>query len=65
MARRKAFHIKLKHQCHLSQKEEWVSHAQSWEERRLLCYFVFIPIERWTLILTMVEREVFLMKPKH
>ena len=26
---------------------------------------MFIPTERWTLILKMVEREIFLMKLKH
>ena len=35
------------------------------KEKRLLCEFAFIPIEKWTLILKMVERRVFLMKPKH
>ena len=32
---------------------------------RLLCESMFIPIERRTSILQMVEREVFLLKPKH
>ena len=36
--------------------------AQSLKERRLLCESVFIPIERWTLILKLVEREVILTK---
>ena len=44
---------------------EWICDAQSLKERRLLCESVFIPIEKWTLILKMVEREVFLMKPRH
>ena len=32
---------------------------------RLLCESMFIPIERGTSIIKMVEREVFLMKPEH
>ena len=32
---------------------------------RLLCEYMFILIERWTLILKVVEKEVFLMKLKH
>ena len=32
---------------------------------RLLCEFMVIPIEEWTLIPKMLEREVFLMKPNH
>ena len=34
------------------------------KKRRLLCESVFMPIERWTLILKVVEREVFVLKPK-
>ena len=44
---------------------EWICDAQSLKERRLLCESVFIQIEKWNLILKMVEREVFLMKPRH
>ena len=33
--------------------------------RRFLCESMFTPIERWTSILKMVERQVFLTKPKH
>ena len=65
MAEREVFLMKPKHQYHLSQWGECVYGAQSWYERRLLCEFVFIPIEKWTLILKMAEREVFLMKPMH
>ena len=35
------------------------------EKIRLLCESMFIPIEKRTSILEMVEKEVFLMKPKH
>ena len=34
------------------------------KERRLLCESVFVQLDEWTLILKIVEREVFLMKPK-
>ena len=32
---------------------------------RLLCESMFVPTEKQTLILKMVERDVFLMKSKH
>ena len=35
------------------------------KKKRLLCESVFIQIDEGTLILKMVEGEVFLMKPKH
>ena len=44
---------------------EWIYGVQSLKERGLLCEYEFIPIEWWTLILKMVESEVFLMKPKN
>ena len=44
---------------------EWICGAQSLKERGLLCKPVFNPIEKQTLILKMVERNVFLMKPMH
>ena len=65
MAVREVFVIKPKHQYHQSQRGECVYDAQSWKERRLLCESMFIPIERWTSILKMVIRDVFLMNPKH
>ena len=43
---------------------EWICGAQLLKEKRLLCESVFIPIEKWTLILKMIKRDVFLMKPK-
>ena len=57
---KKAFFMKPKHQCHLSQWVERASGAQTWKKRRLLCESVFVPIDRRALILKMVEREVFL-----
>ena len=64
MAERDVFLMKPKHQNHLSQQGECVYSAQSRKERILLCESMFIPIERRTLILKIVEGEVFLMKPK-
>ena len=64
MAIRKVFVKKPKHQYHQSQWGECVYDAQSWKERRLLCESIFILIERQTLILKMVEIEVFLLYPK-
>ena len=65
MVEREVFHMKPKHQYHLSQLGQYVYGAQSQNERRLLCESVFIPTEKWTLIPKLVEKEVFLMKPKH
>ena len=61
---KQVFLLKPKHQNHLSQLGECDYGAQSWRESRLLCESLFIPIQRQTSILKMVEREVFLMKPK-
>ena len=61
--KRKVFLMKPKHQYHLSQWEECVYGAQSWNERGLLCESLFVQIDRRTLILKMVERKFFLMKP--
>ena len=36
MEERDAFLMKPKHQCHLSQWEEWGYDSQSWKEKRLL-----------------------------
>ena len=47
---------------HLSKRGEWIYGAQLLKERSLLCESIFIPIEKWTLILKMVERNIFLMK---
>ena len=43
--------MKPKHQWHLSQWGERAYGAQSWKERGLLCESVFVPIDKWTLIL--------------
>ena len=63
--RKTSFLMKSKHQNHLSQRGEYEYGAQTWKERRLLCESMFIPIERRTWILKMVEKQVFPMKPKH
>ena len=65
MVQWEVFLMNPKHQHHLSQWEECVYGAQSWNERRLLSNSVFIPTERQTSVLKMVERQVFLMKPNH
>ena len=63
MVIKKVFLMKPKHQNHLPHREECVYDAQSWEEKRLLCESMFIPIKRWTSSLKMVIKEVFLVKP--
>ena len=60
-----SFSYEMKTSIHLSRWEKWICSAQSLKEKRLLCESVFILSERWTLILKMVKREVFLIKPKH
>ena len=58
------FLMKPKHEYHLSQWGECVYDAQSWKERGLLGEPMFVEIDQRTLFLKMVEREVFLGKPK-
>ena len=65
MVEREVFLTKPKRQNHLSQQVESDYSAQSWIKRRLLRESTFIPIERQTSIRKMLEREVFLIKPKH
>ena len=62
---RDVFLMKPRHQYLWSQRGECVYGTQSWKEKRLWCENKFIPIERWTSILRMVIREVFLLKQKH
>ena len=66
MVEREAFLMKPKHQCHLSQWVTRIYSAQLWKEKRLLFESMFVPIDRWTLILRkMGEKNFFLMKSKH
>ena len=51
MVESEVFLIKLKHQYHESQWGECVYGAQSWKAKRLFCESIFIPIDRWNLIL--------------
>ena len=65
MIESEVFLMKPKHQYLLSQWGECVYGAQKYKLRRLLRESVFVQINRWTLILKMVEGQVFIMKPKH
>ena len=65
MVRREVFLMKTKNQNHWSQQGECVYSAQSWEEKRLLSESMFISNERRNIILKMVEKKVFPVKPKH
>ena len=65
MEEKQVFLIKSKRQNHLSQQGEYVYSAQSRKEMILLCESMFILIKRRTSILKMVEKQVFLIKPKH
>ena len=56
--------MKPKLEYHLSQLGECVYGAQSWKDRRLVCDSKFVQIDKRTLILKMVEKEAFPMKPK-
>ena len=51
-----SFFYETEASIHLFQWGERVYGAQSLKERRLLCKSMFIPLERWTLILKIVER---------
>ena len=51
--------MKPKLQYHLSQWGKYVYGAQSLKEKRLLCEFVFVQIDKRTLIIKMIERDVF------
>ena len=51
MVEKQVFLMKPKHQNHLSQWVGMVYGAQSWTKKRLLCESMFVPIEKWTLIL--------------
>ena len=65
MVERDVFTLKPKLWYHLSRWGECVYGAYSLQEKRLLCESAFAQIDERTLILKLVEREVFLMKPKH
>ena len=64
MVEEKAFLVKPKYQCHLSQWEELVYGSKSWKERRLLCESMFIQIDKGTLILKNGGKRSFLYKTK-
>ena len=53
---KRSFCYECKASIHLSQWVEWTCCTQSLIEKRLLCEFVFISIEKWTLILKMAQR---------
>ena len=66
MVERKAFLMKPKRQCHLSQWGKCVYGAQSWKETRLLWEHKFISIDEQTLIIRKImEGKPLLMRPKH
>ena len=65
MVERDVFSLKPKLQYHLSQRGECVYGSESPKKGRLLRESVVVQIDEQTLILKMVEREVFLIKPKH
>ena len=60
-----SFSYEMKASIHLSQQVKWTYGAQSLKERRLVCESMIIPIKGRTLIPNLIEREVFLSKPKH
>ena len=60
---RDAFLMKPKHEYHLSEWEERV-YMPNHEKKGLLCESVFVQIDERTLVLKVVERKVFLLKPK-
>ena len=66
MVEARAFLMKPKHYCDLSQRGESVYGTQSWKERWLLPVRIFIPSNEQTLIQRkVVGIKAFLMKPMH
>ena len=63
--RERSFSFETMHQKRLLQQGECVYSAQSSKERILLRESMFILIGRRTSILKMVEKQVFLLQPKH
>ena len=59
MAEIEVFLMKPRYQYHLTQWGKCVYGAQSWKVGRLLCEYIFVQIDRWTVILKMAEKEVF------
>ena len=64
MVEREVVLMKPKHQFIYPNKVNELWHP-IFKEKRLLCESMFIPIKILTLILKLVEKEVFPMKPKH
>ena len=62
--RKRSFSYETKTSIHLCQWGKWICGAQSLKEWWLLCESTAVLINRRTLILKMIEREVFSMKPK-
>ena len=65
MAQREDFCYETKSSTHLSEWVEWICGVQSLKERRLLSEFVFISVDRRTLIQEKVGSKAVPMKPKH
>ena len=59
------FFFGTKASIHSFQWGEWIGGAQSLKEKRLLYESVFVQLDGWKLILKIVEKEVFLINPKH
>ena len=64
MMEREAFLMKPKHQCHLSQRGEWVYGVQSLKEWRLLYESVFSLIDKWTSTLKNGGKRSFFYETK-
>ena len=60
----RSFSYETKVSIQLSQRVEKICAAQSLKERRVLCESVFIPIDKQTIILKMVEKKAFIVKPR-
>ena len=64
MVERKVFLIKPKHQCHLSQWEEYIYGAHHEKKGRLLHELAFIPTDRQSLIPKIAGKRSFSYKTK-
>ena len=65
MGEKEVFLMEPNLEYNLTQWEECVYGAQLLKEKRLLCESMFILVEGWILILKIVKKEVFLVKPNH
>ena len=63
-SKKRSFSYETKASIFLSEQGECVYDASSWKERRLLLESMFIPIDRWNLILKTGMKQSFSYETK-